>query len=183
MGVPFLPTRSLLGSDILRTSDAREFTCPFTGEALCLVPALVPDVALIHVHRADAYGNAQIDGPPHMDADLAAAADKVILTTERLVTSDEIAATADRTVIPHFLVDAVVEVPFGAFPHECHGLYSAWFEHLADYARRVRDDGIDGVESYLTETLEVPGSFEGFLEQVGSEVLEDRQRDAAMILK
>ena len=179
MGVPFLPTRSLLGSELLATSAAREFVCPFTGERLCLVPALVPDVALIHVHRADAKGNAQVDGPPFMDPTLATAARKVVVTTERLVPEKEIVATADRTVIPHFAVDAVVEVPFGSFPHECYGLYGVWFDHLADYTRRVREDGVAGAEAYLRETVDDAGSFQGFLDRIGPDVLAARRRDAA----
>ena len=118
MGLPFLPTLSMLGSDLLARSGAQTMTCPFTGETLCLVPALFPDVAVIHVHRADCFGNAQIDGYPHMDADLAAAAATVILSAEEIVSTDEIRRTADRTQIPFFAVDAVVEAPFGSYPHE-----------------------------------------------------------------
>lgn len=149
MGVPFLPTKSMLGSDLMGRTSAVELDCPFTGERLCAVPALVPDVALVHVHRADERGNAQIDGPPYMDRELARAAHRVILTTERLVPTDEIAAAPDRTAIPGFLVDAVVEVPFGAYPHECHGLYEADFDHIDEYVGLVKDGGVAGVEAYL----------------------------------
>lgn len=80
MGVPFMPIRSMLGSDVLKQRpEAKEIDCPFTGEKLLLVPALNPDVALIHVQRCDAYGNAQIDGLQFMDIDLAMAANRVIL--------------------------------------------------------------------------------------------------------
>ena len=86
MGLPFMPIRSMLGSDVqtLRP-EAKEMVCPFTGDRLLLVPALNPDVAIIHVQRCDAYGNAQIDGLQFMDIDLAMAANKVILSTERIV--------------------------------------------------------------------------------------------------
>ena len=78
MGVPFLPMRSMMGSDLMgQLPDPRQIDCPFTGEKLVLVPALNPDVALIHVQRCDAYGNAQIDGLPFMDLDLALAANRV----------------------------------------------------------------------------------------------------------
>jgi len=116
-------------------NDVRIAEDPFTGQPLCLVPALYPDVALIHVHRADPGGNAQISGYPFMDREIAAAAQTVIVTAEEIVSPDEIARTADATVIPGFLVDAVVEVPFGAFPHECYGRYEADFEHFDTYAR------------------------------------------------
>src|SRR5208282_1001253 len=73
MGMPFLPTSSLLGSDLLALTPAKEMRCPFTDELLVAVPALVPDVALIHVQRVDATGNAQIDGPTYMDVEYARA--------------------------------------------------------------------------------------------------------------
>ena len=72
MGVPFLPTLTMLGSDLAGlVGGPASSTCPFTGREVAAVPALNPDVALIHVHRADRFGNAQIDGYPHMDADMA----------------------------------------------------------------------------------------------------------------
>ena len=110
MGVPFLPMRSMIGSDLIgQLPDARQIDCPFTGEKLVLVPALNPDVALIHVQRCDVYGNAQIDGLPFMDLDLALAANRVILTTERIVSNDQIRRSPDQTKIPFLAVDAVVD--------------------------------------------------------------------------
>ncbi len=107
-----------------------EIDCPFTGEKLLLVPALNPDVALIHVQRCDSYGNAQIDGLQFMDIDLAMAANKVILTTERIVSNDQIRRAPDQTKIPFFAVDAVVELPFGCAPHECYGVYEPMIRHM-----------------------------------------------------
>ena len=131
MGVPFLPMRSMMGSDVIaQLPDTRVIDCPFTGEKLVLVPALNPDVALIHVQRCDPYGNAQIDGLPFMDLDLAMAANRVILTTERIVSNDQIRRRPELTKIPFFAVDAVVEAPYGCAPHECHGLYEPLFAHL-----------------------------------------------------
>ena len=134
MGVPFLPMRSMLGSDVLaQLPDARVIDCPFTGEKLVLVPALNPDFALIHVQRCDAYGNAQIDGLPFMDLDLALAANRVILTTERIVSNDQIRRRPDQTKISFLAVDAVVEVPFGCAPHECYGAYEPLFGSVWAY--------------------------------------------------
>ena len=89
--------------------EPREIDCPFTGEKLLLVPALNPDVALIHVQRCDPYGNAQMDGLQFMDMDLAMAANRVILTTERIVSNDQIRRAPDHTKIPFFAVEAVVQ--------------------------------------------------------------------------
>ena len=134
MGVPFMPIRSMLAPDVLKQRpEPSEIDCPFTGEKLLLVPALNPDVAFIHVQRCDPYGNAQIDGLQFMDIDLAMAANKVILTTERIVSNDQIRRAPDRTKIPFFAVDAVVELPFGCAPHECYGVYEPMSRHMEDY--------------------------------------------------
>src|SRR3989441_9405469 len=160
MGIPFMPIRSMLGSDVCKQRpESIEIDCPFTGEKLLLVPALNPDVALIHVQRCDAYGNAQIDGLQFMDVDLAMAANKVILTTERIVSNDQIRRAPDQTKIPFFAVDAVVEVPFGSAPHERYGLYEPLFKHLDCYAARLRQDSERGIGEYLDRYFYGPKSW------------------------
>src|SRR5579871_6411610 len=89
MGVPFLPARSMLGTDTFRKSAARVIECPFTGERLVAMPALYPDIAAIHVHEADRYGNCRIRGTTVADPDLARAARRLIVTCERLIPNDE----------------------------------------------------------------------------------------------
>src|SRR5207302_1758578 len=108
MGVPFLPTLTMLGSDLMGVGGTQTLRCPYTGETLALVPALFPDVALLHVHRADRFGNCQIDGYPHMDADIARAASTVLVPAEETIPAAEVRRHPDRTVIPGFMVDAVV---------------------------------------------------------------------------
>jgi glutaconate CoA-transferase subunit A len=182
MGLPFLPTASLLGSDLLKRTPAVEMRCPFTDELVVAVPALVPDVALIHVHTVDAQGNAQIDGPAYMDVEYARAANTVIVTAEEVVPSEAIVRHADRTQIPGFVVDAVVEVPFGAYPHECHGRYEADFAHFDAYTELVNAGRLEGVKTYLDEHLSKPGSFAGFLDAVGaSRLLEQRRRARELV--
>ena len=182
MGVPFLPMRSMMGSDVIgRLPEAKLIDCPFTGEKLVLVPALNPDVALIHVQRCDAYGNAQIDGLPFMDIDLAMAASRVILTTERIVSNDQIRRAPDHTKIPFMAVDAVVEAPFGAAPHECYGLYEPLFGHLDSYAAQVRQNPEEGIQTYLERYFYGPKSWREYLELLGLEELLDARRHGTSI--
>ena len=182
MGVPFLPMRSMLGSDVIgQLPDTREIDCPFTGQKLVLVPALNPDFALIHVQRCDAYGNAQIDGLPFMDIDLAMAANRVILTTERIVSNDQIRRAPDQTKIPFMAVDAVVEAPFGAAPHECYGLYEPLFGHLDSYAAQVRQNPEEGIQTYLERYFYGPKSWREYLELLGLEELLDARRRGTSI--
>ena len=177
MGVPFLPMRSMMGSDVMgQLPDARQIDCPFTGEKLVLVPALNPDFALIHVQRCDAYGNAQIDGLPFMDLDLAMAANRVILTAERIVSNDQIRRAPDQTKIPFLAVDCVVEVPFGSAPHECYGIYEPLFKHLDSYAALLRRNPEEGIEAYLERHFYGPKSWTEYLELLGLEDLLDASR-------
>ena len=182
MGVPFLPMRSMMGSDVIeQLPDPKLIDCPFTGEKLVLVPALNPDVALIHVQRCDAYGNAQIDGLPFMDVDLAMAATRVILTTERIVSNDQIRRAPDQTKIPFMAVDAVVEAPFGSAPHECYGLYEPLFAHLDAYAAQIRRDPEEGIRAYLERYFHGPKSWTEYLDLLGLDELLDARRRGTSI--
>jgi glutaconate CoA-transferase subunit A len=168
MGVPFIPIRSMLGSGVgAQRPEAKEMVCPFTNEKLLLVPALNPDVALIHVQRCDAYGNAQIDGLQFMDIDLAMAANRVVLTTERIVSNDQIRRAPDQTKIPFFAVDAVVELPFGSAPHECYGVYEPMMQHMEHYVETVNKDPVGGMRGYLDKYVYGPKSWNGFLDLIG----------------
>src|SRR5579885_474358 len=172
MGVPFMPMRSMLGSDVAkRRPETKEIDCPFTAEKLLLVPALNPDVALIHVQRCDAYGNAQIDGLQFMDIDLAMAANRVIMTTARIVSNDQIRRAPDQTKIPFFCVDAVVEVPFGSAPHECYGVYEPMLDHLEAYVKQVNSDPVGGMQKYLDDYVYGPKDWNGFLSKIGLDEL------------
>jgi glutaconate CoA-transferase subunit A len=167
MGVPFMPIRSMLGSDVVKVRpETKQMVCPFTNETLLLVPALNPDVALIHVQRCDPYGNAQIDGLQFMDVDLAMAANKVVLTTERIVSNDQIRRAPDRTKIPFFAVDAVVELPFGCAPHECYGVYEP-MRHMEYYVDLVNKDPVGGMREYLDRFVYGPKSWTDFLDMIG----------------
>ncbi len=182
MGVPFLPIRSMLGSDVRKQRpEAVEIDCPFTGEKILLVPALNPDVALIHVQRCDPYGNAQIDGLQFMDIDLAIAANKVILTAERIVSNDQIRRAPDQTKVPFFAVDAVVELPFGCAPHECYGVYEPMIRHMEYYVELVNKEPVKAMQQYLQQFVYGPKSWSEFLALIGMEELLEAARAGASI--
>ncbi len=182
MGIPFLPTLTMLGSDIMSVAEARTMTCPFTGETLNLVPALFPDVALIHVHRADPYGNCQVDGYPFMDADVAAASTRVIVTAEEIVAEDVIRREPERTLIPGFMVDALVEVPYGAFPHECHGLYRADYAHFDDYVHSILEKGTGAIRDYLNHYVFGVETHEEYMALFDPAVVKELEQEARMLV-
>ena len=167
MGIPFIPTRAMLGSDLLpRLPELKEMECPYTGEKLALVPALNPNVAILHTQRCDPYGNVQSEGLPFMDEDIAGASDKVIITTERIISNDQVRRSPDRTSIPFFKVDAVVEVPYGCLPHECYGYYEPNFNHMDSYVKLMMGKGPEGVKEYLDQYVYAPESWTDYLEML-----------------
>lgn len=123
-GIPFMPVRGLVVSDLLRVNPAFSvLEDPFGSGPVAVVRALRPDVAVLHVHRCDRQGNAIIDGPRFEDELLARAATRVILTTESILPENSREICPERVHIPGFLVEAVVHVPKGAAPGACYGLY------------------------------------------------------------
>ena len=176
MGLPFLPTFTMLGSDLARVTETKTMTCPFTGETLNLIPALFPDVALIHVHRADKFGNCQIDGYPFMDSDIASASTTVLVTAEEIVPEEEIVRHPERTVIPGFMVDSLVHVPFGAFPHEVHGLYEAYFAHYDEYVDSIKAKGTIVIREYLQTYVYGVSSHQEYLALFGEDVIKEQGR-------
>jgi glutaconate CoA-transferase subunit A len=169
MGIPCIPAKVVLGSDIARLVGLKTMECPYTGDKLALIPALNPDVAVIHAQRADKFGNVQIDGMTAMDTDMAKAAKKVIVTVEKIVANEEIRRTPELTRIPFFCVDAVVEVPYGAFPYDCYGCYEPVHEHFRGYykgfetAKSPEENTRNYIEKYFMETK----SFEDYLALFG----------------
>jgi glutaconate CoA-transferase, subunit A len=178
MGIPFMPSRSMVGSDVGKRvgDEIKTMQCPFTGEQVTLLPALNPDVALIHVQRCDAYGNAQLDGLQFMDIDMAMAANRVILTTERIVSNDQIRRQPDATRIPFFTVEAVVEAPIGCAPHECYGVYEPFFSNLDAYAERISKDPVESCKQYLDEFYYGPKSWPDYLSLIGMDAVLDACR-------
>jgi acyl CoA:acetate/3-ketoacid CoA transferase alpha subunit len=123
-GVNYMACKSMLGTDLMRTNPyVKEEKDPWTGEPVCLVPAMYPDLAIIHVHHADKFGNGRIWGPAVNDTAIVAAARKVVVTCERIVDTEDIRSNPYQVIVPHYCVDAVCEVPYGAWPGDMPGLY------------------------------------------------------------
>ncbi|MCW3806840.1 CoA transferase subunit A [Plebeiibacterium marinum] len=165
MGLPYLPSRVMLGTDTFKHSAAIEIECPFTNQKLAALPALYPDVALLHVHRADIYGNCQIDGILVADDDIAKASKRVIVTTEKIISNEEIRREPGKTVIPYWCVDAVIEMPYGSYPGNMPGEYFSDEEHLKEWLRVEKD--IDELEKFLYKNIYSCTDFYEYIEKNG----------------
>ena len=147
-----MPLAGLAGSDLLEASGFARVRNPYgSGEEVAAIPAIRPDVALIHVQAASAEGNLRIDGAHYEDVLLAKASRRVIASAERLLPRSEFQARPELTSLPAFLVEAVVEAPRGAWPTSCHGCYSYDAEYLANYARAART--AEGFQEFVASSL------------------------------
>ncbi len=174
MGVPFLPVRSMLGSDTLRYSAAKVARCPYTGLKLTLLPALILDVGIIHVHRADRYGNCQIDGISGFALEMARASKRLIISAEEIIDTEEIRRYPERTVIPYFLVDAVVHAPFGSHPGDMAYMYDRDEEHLREFLEATKTE--EGTQQYLEKYVYGVKDHQEYLELIGQARLEELRR-------
>lgn len=149
MGLPFVPARSMLGTDTLERSAAKRIKDPFTGIPLVALPALALDVGVVHVHRADVYGNCQLDGITGFALEMARASKRLIISAEELIETDEIRRKPEKTAIPFYLVDAVVHAPFGSHPGETCYLYERDEPAIREYLDAVGSE--KGARSYLAK--------------------------------
>jgi len=150
-GLPFLPTRSIRGSDFAAGSQFQMIACPFTGESLLAVRAIQPDVAIVHAQRADRHGNAHVWGNFGVTREAALAAKRVIVTCEEIVDHEMILRDPNRTLIPGFAVSSVVHAPLGAFPSPIQGYSRRDDEFYFEYHRatRSREGFIQWLEKYV----------------------------------
>ena len=169
IGVPFIPTRAMLGTDTLVYSAAKVVEDPFTGDLVCLLPALILDVGLIHVHRADKFGNAQIDGISGFSAELARASKRLLISAEEIVDSEVIRQAPDRTIIPYYLVDAVVAAPFGSHPGEMCYQYRRDEPHIREWVAASKDP--DTTQAYLEKYIYGVKDHLEYQELIGAEHL------------
>jgi len=169
MGVPFIPVRAMIGSDTFKYSAAKLVECPFTGQKICLLPALILDVGLIHVHRADRHGNAQIDGISGFAFEMSRACKRLIISAEEIVDTDEIRRYPDRTIIPYYLVDAVVHAPYGSHPGEMVYCYARDEAQLQEWVEASQAE--EGTQAYLDKYVHGVANHQEYLEMIGPERL------------
>ena len=134
MGVSFMPARTALGSDLFKTNPGlKTITCPFSADRLTAVAAITPDIAIVHVQRADEYGNTNTWGNLGVTRDACLASRHIIITAEEIVSSDLISADPNRVITPGFRIDAVVHFPWGAHPSAVPGYYNRDHQAFIDY--------------------------------------------------
>jgi glutaconate CoA-transferase subunit A len=167
LGAPYIPTRTLLGSDLLRTNPTlRVEPSPLDGGPTVLVSALTPDVAILHVQRSDTDGNCHCWGNLGVAEEAALASQGVIVIAEEVVAGEVIASDPNRVLIPGFKVVAVVHEPGGAHPSPCPGHYGRDhdFYHAYHAASRERE----GFSAWLAEWVQRPTDRAAYLQHLGS---------------
>lgn len=168
MGLPFIPIRSVQGSSFMGLHpEFKTMICPFTGDELVLVPALAPDIALLHVHYADQHGNLFIEGAPVADILFAKAAKKTLVTVEKIISHAELAEKG--ITIPYFYVTALCELPFGAHPTSCYPLYAYDRQHTEHYYHCAKQGESSFQSNYLQPFVYDCTSHDDYLARVGGE--------------
>jgi acyl CoA:acetate/3-ketoacid CoA transferase alpha subunit len=171
LGLPFLPIRSLRGSDLLSRikehtgSDVADVVDPFTGESWLALKPLLPDVSVLVVTTADPEGNAWITGPRWDNVEQAKASKRTILLAENIVSTEMIRREAERTVIPGLLVSHVVELPFAAHPTSCYGVYDYDAAEIERYVKATSTP--ESLKAYLDEYVYGVKDHWEYLEKVG----------------
>ena len=168
MGSPYIPTRSLLGSDIPRHNpNLRIEVSPLDGSPVLLVPAIRPDVAIIHVQRSDENGNAHLWGNTGVSQEAMLAARDVLLVAEEIVARSVIVSDPNRVLGPYFKVRAVVHEPGGAHPAAVQGYYNRDHAFYHEYHTATRT--LEGYSAWLQEwVLDIPDRA-AYLAKLGQE--------------
>jgi len=167
MGIPFIPARNMMGTDTFKKSSSKIVKCPFSGKKIVLIPSCNPDVVFIHAHRADKYGNTQIEGISIEDFELARAAKRLIVTTEEIIDEELIREKPYLTTIPFYFVDAIIEVKYGS--HPCNMPYKYYFdeEHIREWLSMSKSD--DGIKEYFDKYVHSVKDYQEYLKLIGGE--------------
>ena len=172
IGAPYIPTRSLLGSDIPRQNPTfRREQSPLDGTPLLLVPALSPDVTIIHVQRCDDEGNAHMWGGFGISEEAMLAARNVIISAEEIVPHEVIVSDPNRVLGPSFKVQAVVHEPWGAHPSMVQGYYNRDHQFFSTYHTSTRS--VEGLQSWLDEWVLQPKTRAQYIEKLGQQRLHE----------
>jgi glutaconate CoA-transferase subunit A len=168
-GLPFMPMNQTAAVDLERSNPHyRRVTDPYTGREVVVVPPLNPDVAIVHVQRCDAGGNAQIWGIIGEQKEAAFASQRVILTAEEIVDEDIIRSDPNRTLIPAFKVDAVCHVPYCAHPSYTQGYYDRDNTFYLNWDKVSETP--EQVKAYLDEWVYGVEDRAAYMDKLGSEV-------------
>lgn len=197
MGIPFMPTRSSLGSDIVkkwameydfRISHRRispkklvTFTNPFDPngeEEVVLLPAINPDVTIIHAQKVDRKGNVRIEGLTFSDIEQAKAAKHLIVTCEEIVEHELLSVEPQLTHLPSFFLDAVIEVPKGAHPTQCYNYYDLDTSFIHELITASRDDR--DLAKFVERVVINSRDHQAYLAKLGEKTLEDIRADAGL---
>jgi len=166
MGVSFLPTRTALGSDLFANNPAlKTVTCPFTGQTHAAVAAIVPDVAIVHVQRSDAFGNAHAWGNMGITREACMASRHVIITAEEIVSTEMITRDPNRILTPGFKVRAVVHAPWGAHPSPMPGCYNRDHAVFLDYQAKSRTPEL--FAAWTDKWIRAVSSIHQYVEMIG----------------
>ena len=174
MGLPFIPSKILQIGDMPdNIKYMKTIKCPYTDINMSAIPALVPDVAVIHAQQADEFGNIQMWGVDGDTIEGALASNKIIVSVERIVDNSEIKKFPDRTVIPAHRVSAVVELPWGAYPSYVTDFYSRDDKHYIEYDKISRDP--DLLNGYIDKWIRNIESIEEYKKLIGMKKLKELQ--------
>src|SRR5882724_7177737 len=171
MGAPYVPTRSLLGTGLLDSNPSfKQARDPFSGDPVVLIPALSPDVAILHVQRADLEGHAHCWGTLGITRQAALAAKRVIIVAEEIRSRELILSDPGLVLAPALKVAAVVHEPFGAYPSPVQGCYRRGH----DFYRRYHEDSrtVEGMQAWLDCWIHGVADWRGFLSRLGTDALD-----------
>lgn len=174
MGLTFIPCRSPMGGDVPASCRTKIIECPFTGHPVALLPASNPNVAIIHVQAADKFGNCIIRGTDCTCAEISMASAHTIVTCEQLISHEMATRLPKDVMIPFPSVDAVVHMPFGAYPSSCRRHYYFGRDHIAEFhatVNQARKGDLDPMKRYYDENIFGVEDFGEFITKLPTEKL------------
>ena len=184
LGIPFMPSKSMLGTDLLKSqncNDKKHFEIidnPWKkNDPVVLLPALQPDVSIIHAQMADKSGNIIIEGFTTHEPEMIKASKKVIVSCEKLIDSEFIKSNPEKTTIPYIFVDAVIEQPWGGYPTSVYNYYEHDSDHIIEYQQKAKAGGKE-YSDYLNKYIYDCKSFEEYIEKASGPTKQKYLKDS-----